>query len=385
MTNLGLLQRQTAASRKIALVLALAITSISLIAFRSAGDQVKPAGVPFKVLAATTQDNLTIFPIVTDFNRDTHAFLTLDEGLRSGQVVITEKGASPGLIRPRPGVRPLPERPFPQPQVYGGAEVNRLVLSNNADRPLILLAGEIVTGGKQDRVVGRDRIIPAKSDPIDLSVFCVEPHRWVEMSARFGGFNFAMAQPSVRLQAMARKDQQAVWDQVAKSRESVAAVAPSAATTLAETSSYARSLGNNLVRQQVDAVAAPIERSYDKLMNELRVQHAVGAVVAINGEIVWADAFASTSLFDKYWPKLVRSYAAEAVSERWHPSKTSAALSRSDAQMFLDDLNARSENIQSEPGVYRNTEIKGQDFDAFILASLLPGSAFDIHVAKMRD
>src|SRR5437588_5170213 len=42
----------------------------------------------------TTQDNLTIFPIVTDFNRDTHAFLTLHEGRRSGQVVITEKGAS---------------------------------------------------------------------------------------------------------------------------------------------------------------------------------------------------------------------------------------------------------------------------------------------------
>jgi hypothetical protein len=342
--------------------------------------------VHYKVLPPTTQDNLTIFPIVTDFNRDTHAFLTLDEGLRSGQVVITEEGASTGLIRPRPGVRPLPERPFPQPHVYGGAEVNRLVLSNNADRPLILLAGEIVTGGKQDRVVGRDRIIPAKSDPIDLSVFCVEPHRWVEMSARFGGFNFAMAQPSVRLQAMARKDQQAVWDQVAKSRESVAAaVAPSAARTLAETSSYARSLGNNLVRQQVEAVATPIERSYDKLMNELRAQHAVGAIVAINGEIVWADAFASTSLFDKYWPKLIRSYAAEAVSERWHPLKTSAALSRNDAQMFLDDLNARSENVQSEPGVYRNTEIKGQDFDAFILASLLPGTGFDIHVAKMKD
>jgi hypothetical protein len=144
-------------------------------------------------------------------------------------------------------------------------------------------------------------------------------------------------------------------------------------------------LGNNLVRQQVEAVATPIERSYDKLMNELRAQHAVGAIVAINGEIVWADAFASTSLFDKYWPKLIRSYAAEAVSERWHPLKTSAALSRNDAQMFLDDLNARSENVQSEPGVYRNTEIKGQDFDAFILASLLPGTGFDIHVAKMKD
>jgi hypothetical protein len=195
------------------------------------------------------------------------------------------------------------------------------------------------------------------------------------MSAHFGGFNFAMAQPSVRLQAMAAKDQRAVWEQVAKSRESVAAaVAPSAARALAETSSYARSFGNSLVQQQVEGVAGPIERSYDRLMTELRAQHAVGAIVAINGEIVWADAFASTSLLDKYWPKLIRSYAAEAVSTRWHPLKTNSTPSTKEAQTFLDDLNARSENVESEPGVYRSTEMKGQDFDAFILASLLPGT-----------
>jgi len=33
--------------------------------------------------------------------------------------------------------------------------VNRLVLVNNSKRPLLLLAGEIVTGGKQDRVIGK--------------------------------------------------------------------------------------------------------------------------------------------------------------------------------------------------------------------------------------
>jgi hypothetical protein len=386
MTNSGPLALQVA-SRKTALGLVLAIAAIFLTTIQLAGGQVKQAGVRYKVLAPTTQDNLTIFPIMTDFSRDTHAFLTLDEGLRSGQVVVTEEGASTGLIRPRPRVRSSPEAPVIEPRRFReGAEVNRLVLSNNSDRPLILLAGEIVTGGKQDRVVGRDRIIPAKGGPIDLGVFCVEPHRWVEMSARFGGFNFAMAQPSIRLQAMARKDQQGVWDQVAKSRESVAAtLSPSAAGSLPETSSYARSLGNNVVQRELDAVAAPIEHSYDKLMSELRAEHAVGAIVAINGEIVWADAFASTSLFDKYWPKLIRSYAAEAVSARWHPLKPGTPPTRNDAQMFLEDLNARSENVESEPGVYRNTEIKGQDFDAFILASLLPGTGFDIHVAKMKD
>jgi hypothetical protein len=90
-------------------------------------------------------------------------------------------------------------------------------------------------------------------------------------------------------------------------------------------------------------------------------------------------------LFDKYWPKLIRSYSAEALSARWHPLKTSVPPSSDDAQRFLDDLNARSENIESEPGVYRNTEPKGQDFDAFILASFLPGTGFDITYCEMRD
>ena len=53
--------------------------------------------------------------------------------------------------------------------------------------------------------------------------------------------------------------------------------------------------------------------------------------------------------------------------------------------MFLGELNARSENVESEPGVYRTVEMKGKDFDAFILASLSPGTNFDVHVAKMRD
>ena len=54
-----------------------------------------------------------------------------------------------GLIRPGTPVHQ-----------QSGAEVNRLVLINNSDRPLLLLAGEIVTGGKQDRVIGADRLVP---------------------------------------------------------------------------------------------------------------------------------------------------------------------------------------------------------------------------------
>ncbi len=367
----------------------LATTIILLFGIRIEGGP-NAGGASYKALSPVTQDNLTVFPVVTESTYDTHNFLTLDEGLRSGSVVVTEESASPGLVRPRPPrTGPpgnWPEYPFPQTTPRRGAEVNRLMLTNSSDRPLILLAGEIVAGGKQDRVVGKDRLVPAKSEPIDLDVFCVEPHRWVETTSFFGGITFTMAQPSVRLKAMAEKDQQAVWDEVARSKQFVAdAVSVPAAQALASTSSYARTMENSAVQDRVNAVAAPLERSYDSLLGELRTQEAVGAVVAVNGEIVWADIFASASLLEKYWPKLVRSYAAEAVST-WHGrARWGSAPSLAEAQRFLDDLDARHETVESEPGVYRNTEMIGRGFDAFVLTSLLPGTGFNLHIAKMRQ
>jgi len=58
------------------------------------------------------------------------------------------------------------------------ASVNQLVLINRSKRPLLLLAGELVSGGKQDRVIGKDRIVPVGAPPLPLDVFCVEHGRW---------------------------------------------------------------------------------------------------------------------------------------------------------------------------------------------------------------
>jgi hypothetical protein len=334
----------------------------------------------YKVLSPVSQRNLTIFPVVADFSHDTSRFMTLDEGLRSGQVVVTEAGKIQPLIR-------RPSRPI----VQYGDRVNQLVLVNNSDRPLILLAGEIVTGGKQDRVVGKDRIVPPKSDPIDLSVFCVEPGRWVETSSKFSGFNALMAQPSVRKRAMADKNQQEVWAEVRKSADSMlgssltgspgGALSGQPAVPMASPSSYARTMTSPGAQSKVEAVAAPLEHSYDKVMSQLRERQAVGVVVAVNGEIIWADVFASTSLLEKYWAKLVRSYAAEAVTT----SISSHPADLKSAQAFIDDRVGRREVVESEPGVYRHTEIAGEGFRVFELASLLSNTVFDIHIAKMSE
>jgi len=51
------------------------------------------SGTDYKVLSPIRQGNLTIFPVVVASGRDTRDFLTLDEGLHSGEVVVTEAAA----------------------------------------------------------------------------------------------------------------------------------------------------------------------------------------------------------------------------------------------------------------------------------------------------
>jgi hypothetical protein len=342
----------------------------------------------YSLLSPIRSGNLTVFPVVATKSYNTSDFLTLDEGLRSGDVVITEAGRAQGLIRRHPG------HTVPIYTPGQGAEVNRLVLVNNSSRPLLLLAGEVVSGGKQDRVIGKDRIVPAESDPVDLSVFCVEPGRWVGSSDRFaptaaqGGGMFAS--PKVRSKAMAAKDQQQVWSsvrssvQVATETVEVTAAAPTLNTEESElrnTTSYARVMSNPEVEKQVDKVAVPVERGYESVIGQLRDKSAVGVVVALNGEIVWADIFASTHLLQKYWPKLIRSYATEAIVTR----AKSGEVSIKEAEKFIDHLEARHETADIEPGVYRQTERTGDGFKVFELTSLLPKTGFTVHIAKMAD
>ncbi len=316
------------------------------------------AATSYQVLAPIRHGNLTIFPVVSGNSHDTREFLTLDEGLRSGEVVVTESGKVSPLVRPRHSTGVWDES-----RRNDGAEVNRLVLVNNSKKPLLLLAGEIVTGGKQDRIIGKDRLVPAESDPIDLSVFCVEPGRWVANSAKFGA-PAAMVQPSVR-----------------SNTGMAAGLPPSASETVEVTDSYAGVIQNKEVQHRLDSVAVPMQQEYQSVIRQLRDKNSVGVVVAVNGETIWADVFASTNLLEKYWPKLVRSYAAEAMVQQ----VKSASPDIKSAQEFLSRIQGKREVVENEPGLYRHTEISGDGFKVFELTSLLPSTGFDLHIAKMTD
>jgi hypothetical protein len=146
------------------------------------------------------------------------------------------------------------------------------------------------------------------------------------------------------------------------------------------TTSYAKVMESNAVSEKVDEAAAPVMKARDQVLAQLRQEHAVGVVVAVRGEIVWADLFADTELLSRYWTKLVRSYAAESIAAgHSHP-----APSVSDAQHFLDAPLGGTETSEGDVGVYRYRELKSGSTETFVLESLLPGTGYDVHISKMK-
>jgi hypothetical protein len=362
-----------------------------------AAGPIDSAYTAYSVLAPIKSGNLLLFPVVAPGKTPSSPFLTLDEGIKSGAVEVTEAGHVRELVRPRPAQGPINDgilRPLPQPQYYRGDQVNTLVLVNNSDKPLLLLAGEIVTGGKQDRVIAKDRIVPAGSDPIDLNVFCIEPGRWTEATPVFGASAKSpamslMVQPSVRAKAMVENDQQEVWNSVHGSIDAaLAAPAPhspgitqdTAGPAGLGTTSYARVMQSSAISAKVDEAAAPVMKSSEQVLEKLREQRAVGVVVAVRGEIVWADIFSDTDLLARYWTKLVRSYAAESLLDGdTHPAPTVA-----DAQHFLETPTGGTESGIGDVGVYRYRELRSGGTETFVLESLLPGTGYDVHVSTVK-
>jgi ARG and Rhodanese-Phosphatase-superfamily-associated Protein domain len=227
----------------------------------------RPEG-DWRLLEPITYENLTVFPVVSASGYDTRAFLTLEEGLSSGEIIVREQGAET-IIRNRDQNRTIPPG-------YGGPSVNQLVLINRSKRPLILLAGELVSGGKQDRVIAKDRIVPPGAEPLPLNVFCVEHGRW-SAGAQFNAAN-TIVHPSVREQAAVNQKQADVWASVTGGSlaSSARPVPPSAAPrmsaedigqamrTEAPTQSYNKIYNSRAIGGSVDSFVEEVQRRFRK-------------------------------------------------------------------------------------------------------------------------
>jgi hypothetical protein len=328
----------------------------------------RPEG-EWRLLDPVTYENISVFPVVSSYGQDTSPFLTLEEGLATGEVLVHEQG-SESLVRGRDG------RQVYVPQYNTGAAVNQLVLVNRSRRPLLLLAGELVSGGKQDRVIGKDRIVPVGAPPLPLDVFCVEHGRWTG-SAAFAASS-TIVHPSVRERAAVDQQQTEVWDAVRNGTNApVPAGAPPAKMSAGSirgaiasngrTEAYAQIYQSRAVGVSIDDFVDQVERRFASATSGLKGERVVGVVVAYGGEVAWSDIFASGDLFEHYWHKLSRSYAVEALAR---PTYREVA-SRENANEFLRHLNGR-ETQETEPGVYRWREIKEGKLAQIELDALQP-------------
>jgi len=335
---------------------------------------------PLTVPIGVSYENITLFPVLASSRIDTSGFVTLDQGLASGDVIVREMGDV--ILRRAPDGRPLP-------MSRGGDEVNRLVLINRGKKPLLLLAGELVSGGKQDRIIAKDRIVPAGGEPLPLDVFCVEHGRWAG-AVQFNASK-VIVHPSVREQAAVVQSQARVWDSVrqATTARAEAGAAPLAAPsvsartidelveTAAPTQSYAKVYRESRIGRSVDAFADELDRRLRRAVGAGKEGRLVGVVVAYGGEVAWSDVFASNDLLEQYWPKLLRSYVTEALAR---PASAEHAT-LDEARGFLEPPRGH-EQVDSEPGVFRWREVS-EGLRVQIAIEALPGG-LELHTVGIR-
>jgi hypothetical protein len=284
------------------------------------------------VLAPVTHANLALFPVVSTAAkpRDVN-YLVLDEGMKQGVVKVVEKGES--------------------------GDVNQLVLNNQSDRPLFLMAGEVVIGGKQDRIIGKNTIVaPHASESVP--VFCVEHGRW---SGRKAEFSTAQALAHTELRKKASfSDQGEVWKEVS---------AKNAKRNLSNsTDTYRGVAQDGSVKKSIDSYDKAIRKGLGSVAGKERM---IGFVVALDGKVVAIETFASPKLFGKFQDKLLRSYFVEAVDHRFDPAKPPRAPEPAAITGFAEKARkARrsviiegkaGKTVQFDEADVKGSEVEGED------------------------
>lgn len=211
---------------------------------------------------------------------------TLEEARARGQLLITERDQ---------------------------ATVPELLVENRGKTPVLLLAGEILLGGKQNRVLKEDILLPPLSGPRNIGVYCVEQGRWNEGRKDFES-KASFAQPGLRSRLMDKAPQSQVWSEVGKAARAAEAPSP--------TGSYQEIYEKPEVKDHLKDV----ERGLDSKA----AAGACGAAVFTAGGLSAVDVFHAPGLFAREWPKLVRAHAVEAYRQpppaEWQEAKLRARV-----------------------------------------------------------
>ncbi|MCO4769445.1 MAG: hypothetical protein KDA24_05395 [Deltaproteobacteria bacterium] len=296
--------------------------------------------------------------------------LAIDERLR------IETPVTQGLVTLYPVVdAKTPERPDGEFQLLkealeaksltveeaGGGTVPTLMVRNTGDKPVLLVAGDVVKGGKQDRVITSDFVVAADGTPVDVAVNCVEHGRW---SAGATGHSFGWGgrgEASLKKVVQVSKNQSATWNEVETSNGRKAALvrskgkASEAAKLAPESGTYVASLENEAVLEEVNPATA-------SLITKLQANKGVvGVVVAVGDSITTAELFGHPALFERSREDLVRSFVLDGVGAEAKGDAPEAT----EAAAFLREALQASRVSEAEQGDARKVEMDSVNSSAF--------------------
>jgi hypothetical protein len=302
-------------------IFSLLILSATLLQFTSCNDsnaQDKANAFTYATVQINFDDpsisykNLRLYPIRAKDNlnnqqKDYGKFVSLQEALKTEKVEISEKS------------------------IVGqnSDEVNKLYVENTSSDTVVLLAGEIVKGGKQDRTLANDVVLAPGKGKVDLEVFCVEHGRWDEkdqnrvvnkpMEEKKFKQTTAIVKPSVRKNASVDKEQTKVWQKVDE--------ANTKANNQTTTSAYT-AFDENMDYQKQEKEYLAFFKA--KMPNDERI---IGVVAVSGNRVIGCDIFATRQLFTDAWSKLLPSYINEAINDG-----AQVNIAPSDVKKYTDQL-----------------------------------------------
>jgi len=268
--------------------------------------------------------NLKVFPVTLKEGPAELGLVTLDEAVEEKYLKISE---------------------------IDDGQVNSVDLENVSQNWIFLLAGEIISGAKQNRIIGKDTLIPPKSGKVQEVVFCVEHGRWVKETDEFGsyGMNCSM---NVRQSAQQNKDQGLVWNEVSKT------------TTISDEANPTGKFDVVYEDEEVEQKVDEYMKNFSGFVKENK--DISGVVVVVGDKIMGADIFGDRELFEKLWPKLLKSYTVDALMTEESDGKK---IKKADAEDFL----AKFKKAQQEKD---DTAIAGTRIE-FSSEEVVGGMIFD--------
>lgn len=289
----------------------------------TADDEAVVNAIPGKVsiLNYTEAENLRIYPL--SYSGDAKSFMVLKDALDKGLVVVKEKDEG---------------------------EVNTVLVKNKGSNSVFAMAGEVILGAKQDRMIENDLILPPNSGWLEVAVYCTEHGRWSGSSKEFAAADINVS-PSVRANARANKNQSEVWAKVAENQEKVMGGASS----------------TGAFKDIYDSKSYQGDRDkYWKKLKDLADNNSnmKGVIVCVGDEVVGIDLFSSHTMMKSYWHKLLDSYIVEAMQGDQHGS-----VSWQEAKDLLNEYTKADLDDEYTPGSGDLYEVEGGDSQGSVILS----------------